>query len=171
VTLEQEKIRILGIDPGYGRVGWGVIEGRGNTWKHVAHGCIDTNPKRSHIERYMDIARALKRIIEQFSPTRGAVEQLFFAKNVKTALSVAEARGVILLTLSLAGLDIDEFTPLQVKQSLTGYGKAEKGQVQRLVQMQLGLSVLPKQDDAADALAVALTAGFSAWQISFKRDR
>lgn len=153
--------RVLGIDPGFGRVGWGVVEKKNGDWYHVAHGCIETNKKAKFIERLQEIHTNLKRIAAKYQPTNSAVEDLFFYKNVKTAIAVGQARGVIMLTLSQAGLPVDEFTPLQVKQSITGYGRAEKGQMQKIIQLHLQMKEKIKQDDAADALAVALTCGYS----------
>ena len=154
-------MRILGIDPGYGRTGWGVVEKQNGDWKHVAHGCIETSVKDPFVERLIEIKIEIEKLIKEYKPTRAGVEGLFFAKNAKTAMKVGQARGVILLTLVDAGLVIDEFTPLQVKQALTGYGRADKNQMQKMVQLQLGLKDKPTPDDAADALAVALTCGFS----------
>ncbi|OGH78354.1 MAG: crossover junction endodeoxyribonuclease RuvC [Candidatus Magasanikbacteria bacterium RIFOXYC2_FULL_40_16] len=158
---KSDKTRILGIDPGFGRVGWGVVEKIKGDWKHVAHGCIETDKKLIFIDRLVQIQLELNKIIRKYNPNRSAVEDLFFYKNVKTAIQVGQARGVILLTLKQAGLPVDEYTPLQVKQSITGYGRAEKGQIQKLIQMHLQMKDKIKQDDAADALAVALTGGYS----------
>lgn len=152
-------MRILGIDPGYGRMGWGVIEGDGRDWKYVAHGCVDTDPKKDFLDRLVDIASTLREVIVKHEPIHAAVEDLFFAKNVKTAMKVGQARGVILLTLVEAGLSVSEYTPTQIKSAVTGIGSAPKTQVQRLVQMSLQMKEVPTQDDAADALATALTAG------------
>lgn len=150
--------RILGIDPGFGRVGWGVIEKRRGEWEHVAHGCIETPAERPFAKRLISIQTDLHTIIYRFRPSRAAVEDLFFYKNVKTAIKVGQARGVILLTLAQADVQVEEFTPLQVKQALTGYGRADKAQMQKLLQYQLRLKKRPTPDDAADALAIALTA-------------
>lgn len=154
-------MRILGIDPGFGRVGWGVIDGSGRSWKHVAHGCIETSVKDPFLDRLLELKKELQDIVCKYQPTRAAVEDLYFAKNVKTAMKVGQARGVILLTLVAAGLKVSEFTPLEVKQAMTGYGRAEKQQVEKLVALELRLKEKIRPDDAADALAVALTAGFS----------
>lgn len=154
---QKQPIRILGIDPGYGRVGYGVIEKFAGQERHIAHGLIETSAKEAFIVRLQEIHDALKAVIDQYQPHVAAVEQLFFAKNTKTAIDVAQARGVILWTLVEAGLEIKECTPLQVKQALVGYGKADKRQVQQMVQMILQLPKGKMQDDAADALAVAVT--------------
>ncbi|OGH68597.1 MAG: crossover junction endodeoxyribonuclease RuvC [Candidatus Magasanikbacteria bacterium RIFCSPLOWO2_02_FULL_44_11] len=156
-------MRILGIDPGFGRVGYGIIEQAGSSWKHITHGCLETSPKKSFVSRLADIHKELVRLIQEHQPTRMAVEELFFFKNVTTAIDVGQARGVILLTGFESGLPIDEFTPLEVKQAMTGYGRAEKGQMQKLVAVILNMKVKIKSDDAADALAVALTSGQRLW--------
>lgn len=156
--------RILGIDPGFGRVGYGIVEkDKKGEWKALDYGCIETSAKKSFIERIAEIHKELLKIIATYHPTRMAVEELFFFKNVKTAIEVGQARGVILLTGVENDLPIDEFTPLQVKQAVTGYGRAEKGQMQKIVAMILGVKEKIKSDDAADALAVALCAGQSLW--------
>lgn len=152
---------ILGIDPGFGRMGFGVIEGSKSNWKVVAYGCVETSAHDSFVMRLKKIHEVLKKIIGQYHPDRAGVEELFFYKNVKTAVGVGQARGAILLTLAQAGIPIAEFTPLQVKQAITSYGRAEKGQVQTMVKILLGIKEKKLQDDAADALAVALTAGVS----------
>lgn len=157
-------MRILGIDPGFGRVGFGVIEQvNGNDWKAVAFGVIETSPKKKFVDRLLEVRGELVELVKKYQPARVAVEELFFFKNVKTAIEVGQARGVILLTAVESGLAVDEFTPLQVKQSMTGYGRAEKGQMQKIVATILGIKEKIKSDDAADALAVALTAAQSLW--------
>ncbi len=153
--------RIIGIDPGFGRVGWGVIEGSGRDWVHVAHGCIETNAKESFVQRLKEISEVLNNIIEQYVPTHSAVEELFFVKNVTTGIQVGQARGVILLSLIQSDLPIFEYTPSAIKLAVTGYGNSDKQQIQKMVQMQLNLKNIPKPDDAADGLAVAMTCGFS----------
>jgi crossover junction endodeoxyribonuclease RuvC len=161
MPLKGEKLRILGIDPGFGRVGCGIVEKVNGDWVHVMHHCIETQIGGEFVDRLCEVNTELKKIIKYYNPTHSAVEDLFFYKNVKTAIKVGQARGVILLTLAQAGLPVYEFTPLQIKQSITGYGRAEKGQLQKIVQMHLRMKQKPKQDDAADALAVALTCAFS----------
>ena len=163
-----ESQRILGIDPGFGRTGWGVIEKvgadssrGGQEWQLVAYGCIETSAKKDFISRVDELHFELVKVIKKYKPTRSGVEDLFFAKNVTTAVKVGQARGVILLTLRQARIPIYEFTPLQVKQSVTGYGRAEKGQLQRMVKIILNVKKPITPDDAADALAVALTCGAS----------
>lgn len=155
-------MRILGIDPGYGRMGWGVIEGDKNGWKLVACGCLETKASTPFLKRLQELRNHLKHVIVTYKPDKAGVEQLFFAKNAKTAMDVGQARGVILVTLFDANIDIIEATPMQVKQAIVGYGKAEKRQIQHMVALQLGLKDKKMQDDMADALAIALTTGYLA---------
>ena len=152
--------KIIGIDPGFGRVGWGIIEGRKSDWKHVAHGLIETDKKAEFVDRLIEIKRELSKVIKKHKPSASAVEELFFYKNVTTGIKVGQARGVILLTLAEAGLEVFEYTPLQIKKAIVGHGTAQKRQVQKMLQMQFGIKKAI-QDDAADALAAALTCGFS----------
>lgn len=161
--LHNPTERILGIDPGFGRIGFGVIEkaSNNNDWQVVGYGCIETSVRDPFIDRLDELHQVLRKIIKKYNPTRAAVEDLFFYKNAKTAIKVGQARGVILLTLRQANLPIDEFTPLQIKQTVVGYGRAEKQQIQKMLQLTLNMKEKPKQDDAADALAVALTCGVS----------
>lgn len=160
---------ILGIDPGFGRVGFGIIEKLKNgEWKAIDYGCVDTSPKKKFVDRLLEISDALNFLIKKHKPRRMAVEKLFFSRNVTTAIEVAQARGAILLSGVQAGLEIDEFTPPQIKQAITGYGKAEKQQMQRMVAIILGIKGKIKSDDAADALAVALCAAQSGWMNKLK---
>ena len=149
-------MRILGIDPGTATVGWGVIEIEGGKAKAIAYGHISTSKDLPDEQRLVEIATDLGALIKQYSPTEAAVEELFFFKNQKTIISVAQARGVILLTLQNLCVSISGYTPLEVKQALTNYGRAEKSQVQLMVQAILKLPTLPTPDDTADALAIAL---------------
>lgn len=148
----------LGIDPGYAIVGYGVVEKKQRGFVAREYGVI-TTPSSDSIEiRLAAIHHSLKKLIQEIKPAVIAVEELFFYKNLKTAIDVGQARGVILLTAQLAHIPIMEATPLQVKQALTGYGRADKQQMQRMVQSLLKLKTLPQPDDAADALAIALCA-------------
>lgn len=157
-------MRILGIDPGFGRIGFGVIEQTAtNTWRAVAYGCLETSPKKTFVERLAEIHEELQLVITKYKPDRLAVEELFFNKNVTTAIDVAQARGVILVTGIENKLAIDEFTPPEVKQAIAGNGRADKKQMQRIVALSLGLKGSIKSDDAADALAIALTSGQALW--------
>jgi len=149
--------RIIGIDPGFGRTGYGIVEKQGSDWIHVAHGCIETKAGELFVDRLDTLHTELKKILDEYKPNQAAVEELFFSKNVKTATDVGQARGVILLTLRQIGLPIDEFKPNEVKQAVTGYGNADKEQMQKMVMVNLSLTIKPTPDDAADALAVALT--------------
>ena len=150
-------MRILGIDPGTGRMGWGVIDCVGSKMVMVEYGCIETPAKTDLSLRLVIIFEKLQEIIAQLDPDTVAIEKLFFAQNTTTVMSVGEARGVAVLTAALAGKKFAEFTPLQVKQAITGYGRADKTQIQNMVKAILGLDKIPKPDDAADALAVAIT--------------
>lgn len=149
-------MKILGIDPGTATVGWGMIEAVKGRPQVLAYGHIATDKALPLEQRLQEIRTDLTTLIKEYRPDRAAVEELFFFNNQKTAISVAEARGVILLTLADFSLSIAEYTPLQVKQSLTNYGRADKSQMQQMTQKLLGLKTLPKPDDAADALAIAL---------------
>ncbi|MFZ3009506.1 MAG: crossover junction endodeoxyribonuclease RuvC [Candidatus Microsaccharimonas sp.] len=150
-------MRIIGIDPGTGILGFGVIDVRGSKLTLVEAGVIRTPAHTAHAERLEEIFDGLTEIIESTKPQAFSIEKLFFTKNITTAMSVAEARGVAILVARKVGLSIAEYTPLQIKQTLTGYGKADKKQVQEMVRIQLGLKEVPKPDDCADALAAAIT--------------
>lgn len=147
---------ILGIDPGIARMGWGVVEEAHHTPRAIAYGCFETPSTMSHDARLAAVHKELTRLIKHYKPNKVAVEKLFFSKNVKTALTVGEARGVILMTCAALQVPTVEISPKEVKQALTGYGQADKQQMQKMVQLMLGLKELPKPDDAADALAIAI---------------
>lgn len=149
---------ILGLDPGFRDTGFGIIEKNGNNLKHIAHGSIQTSPKDFFPIRLQKLHQELKALIDLYQPHRIAIERLFFAQNAKTALEVGEARGVLLLTAVQEKKEIIEFTPLQVKLAVSGYGKADKKQIQQMVKILLKLDSIPKPDDAADALAIAICA-------------
>jgi crossover junction endodeoxyribonuclease RuvC len=146
----------LGIDPGIATTGYGIIEETRGDLTCISFGCIKTPAKLEQSERLRQIRSEITKLIKNFEPSAAGVEQLFFAKNVKTALSVAHARGVVLETLATFGVVIHEYTPLQVKQATTSYGQADKGQIQNMVRVLLKMTVTPKPDDAADALAIAI---------------
>jgi crossover junction endodeoxyribonuclease RuvC len=152
---KKNKI-ILGIDPGLATTGYGVIIKDNDNFLVVNYGTIDTLAKEKFADRLEKIHNGLDKIIKKYKPDVVAVEELFFAKNVKTALVVGQARGVIILTAIKSGVEIYEYTPLQIKQALTGYGRADKNQIQQMVRVLLKLKSIPKPDDAADALAVAI---------------
>lgn len=147
---------ILGIDPGLAIVGWGVIEYKGSKFRTVAYGSINTPKEMSTSERLLQIYRELAEIIIKYKPEQVAIEELFFNTNITTGIRVSEARGVVLLVCEMAHLKIAEYTPLQVKQAVVGYGRAEKKQVISMVTTILGLEAPPKPDDTADALAIAV---------------
>lgn len=149
---------ILGIDPGIADCGYGVISDDGGRVTCLTYGSIKTSPKDDLITRLNIIHTELDAIIKKYKPEIAAAEELFFSKNVKTALTVGHARGVILLTFKQNNLQFYEFKPSQVKQAVTCYGAAKKDQVQKMVQMLLKLKEIPKPDDAADALAIAMCA-------------
>ncbi len=147
---------ILGIDPGFAIVGWGIIESVRGRIRPIAYGAI-TTPAHTNIEsRLLMIQRDLETLIEKYKPDEMAVEELFFNTNITTGIAVAEARGVIICTAHRLGVRVNEYTPLQVKQAVVGYGKAEKHQVISMVTSLLKLQKPPKPDDTADALAIAI---------------
>ncbi len=150
-------MRILGIDPGTGILGFGVIDIDRGKAKLVDAGVIRTPVKEDDAVRLLTIYEELSEIIKLNKPDQMSVEKLFFARNVTTAMTVAQARGVVLLCGMQAGLKIAEYTPMQIKQAVTGYGKADKKQMQEMVRVILQLKEIPKPDDAADALAAAIT--------------
>lgn len=150
-------MRVLGIDPGLATMGYGIIDVEGNRLRAVEYGTIETASKTDYPKRLYQLHVELKKIIEDTRPDEVAMEELFFNKNITTAISVAQARGVEILTCMEMGLPIYEYTPLQIKQAVVGYGRAEKHQVQEMVKIFLHLKDIPKPDDAADGLAIAIT--------------
>lgn len=155
-------MRILGIDPGIGRCGWGVIDSNGSKLTAIDYGCIETKPKSEITGRLLEINREVEAVIKKYKPDALSIEELFFGTNSTTAFSVGQARGVILLLAAVHKLPVGIYTPLEVKMAVTGYGRAEKNQIGQMVKVILKLEKPPKLDDTADALAVALTHGFSA---------
>lgn len=151
----KDKI-ILGIDPGIADTGFGLISANGSRLICLDYGSIKTSSKKSLSIRLLELGTELDGLIKKHKPDIIAVEELYFCNNAKTALIVGQARGVVLYVAMQNGLPLKNFTPLQVKQAVSTYGKADKGQVQRMVKMILGLKEIPKPDDAADALAVAI---------------
>jgi crossover junction endodeoxyribonuclease RuvC len=147
---------ILGIDPGYGRCGWGLIRQEGFRLIPLAHGVFETQSKSAFSDRLLQLFQALRQVIDEYSPAQAACEQLYFAKNVKTAIDVGQARGVILLACAQVNLPVFEYKPVEIKKACTGYGAADKAQVQAMISRLLQLQNLPRLDDAADALAVAI---------------
>ncbi|MCL2111892.1 MAG: crossover junction endodeoxyribonuclease RuvC [Clostridiales bacterium] len=149
-------MRILGVDPGYAILGWGVVDYRGSRHRLAGYGVIETRKDEAQPQRLKQVYSGLAQIIEQYRPDVCAVEELFFNSNQKTAIKVGEARGAAIVACANAGLGVYEYTPLQIKQALTGYGRAEKHQVQEMVRQILGLERAPRPDDAADAVAAAI---------------
>ncbi|MCL5435195.1 MAG: crossover junction endodeoxyribonuclease RuvC [Patescibacteria group bacterium] len=158
---------ILGIDPGIARCGWGVLEARGSKLEARGYGCIETDSSMEVSLKLAAIYKEISRLIKQHSPEEMAVEELFFNTNAKTAFVVGQARGVVLLAGAEHKLKNHIYTPLQVKIAITGYGRAEKRQIGRMVKILLNLKEIPKPDDTTDALAIALTHAFSR-RISYK---
>jgi len=158
---------VLGLDPGLAITGYGFVTGDSRELAPIAHGVIRTPAGIDTPQRLVLLHQELSRLIAAYRPDAAAVEELFFGANARTAIMVGQARGVLLLTLSQAGLPIAEYTPLQVKQTITGYGRADKSQVQEMVRILLGLNDIPRPDDAADALAVSICHHHSAWPARF----
>ena len=155
-------MRILGIDPGFARVGWGAIEKIQNSeFKIKNYGCIETSKDSNPQERLAAVYKEVCALIKKYKPDVLAIEELFFASNAKTAFKVGEARGVIILAGALQKIPVFSYTPLQVKIAVTGYGNAEKTQVGRMIKAILKLKEMPKLDDITDAIAVALTHAFT----------
>jgi crossover junction endodeoxyribonuclease RuvC len=155
----------LGIDPGTAITGYGVVEGDGDSLTLTTYGAITTPSDKPLAQRLQQIYRELRALVSEWQPETAAVEELFFSKNARTALAVGHARGVALLALIDAGLPIQEYKPAEVKQAVAGYGNAPKQQVQGMVKLLLNLDGIPRPDDAADALAVAICHFHSArWQ-------
>jgi len=149
-------MRIIGIDPGTATTGFSILEKKDGKIRLLEYGCIRTAKSLSPATRLNHIATDLETLIKKWHPTHSSIEKLFFNKNVKTAISVAEARGVILQTFARYDIPQEEFTPHQIKQAVCGYGKADKKMVQKMIQLLLKLKEIPKPDDAADAIAAAI---------------
>lgn len=155
-------MRILGIDPGYAIVGYGLVEAHSGQYRPLEYGAITTEAGVDFGLRLKEIYEGMTELLQRFKPQAAAVEKLYFSSNKTTAIGVAEARGVILLALSQAGVKLYEYTPMQVKQAVTGYGRALKPQVQEMTRRLLKLESIPKPDDTADALAMAICHGQAA---------
>ena len=156
---------ILGIDPGYAIVGWGVIDYTANRFQVIAYGAVTTEAKTPFNERLETVYDGICDIINKYKPDALAIEKLFYNNNAKTVIDVSQARGVIMLSAQKNGVPAFEYTPLQVKQSVVGYGRAEKKQVQEMIKRILFLEKVPKPDDTADALAMAICHGHSSGSI------
>ena len=156
--------RIIGVDPGLASTGWGVLENSRGKLKYIAHGCIETHAGTSRGERLVFIYKSVLRVLKTYEPEQAALENLYFGKNISSAMAVAEARGVLLLALSSKGIPVNELTPNAIKQAVVGVSRADKKQIQEMVRLILGLKEIPKPDHAADALGAAICA---AHQIKF----
>ena len=154
-------MKILGIDPGYAILGWGVIEKKGSSFIPIAYGSLETDKDMPMPERLKVLYSGLMEIIAEYEPEEASVEELYFNNNAKTAIFVGQARGVALLACINSGVELFEYTPLQIKTAMTGFGRAEKKQIQSMVKMILNLDSVPKPDDTADALAAAICHGYS----------
>lgn len=149
-------MRIIGIDPGTATTGFGIVENKNGNVTLLDYGCIRTQAGLAQSERLRQIAEDLETLIKKWNPNKASIEKLFFNKNIKTAMTVSEARGVILQKLAEKGINTNEFSPLEIKSTVCGYGKADKKMIQQMIKMSFGLKEAPKSDDAADAIAVAL---------------
>jgi crossover junction endodeoxyribonuclease RuvC len=163
------KMIIMGIDPGFAITGYGIVKYEGNRFASIDYGAVTTDSSMELPKRMLLLYNGLTDIIKEFRPEAIAIEELFFNKNTKTALNVGHGRGVAVLAAAQSGIDVFEYTPLQVKQAVVGYGRAEKAQVQQMIKVILNLSEIPKPDDVADALAVAVCHGSSYKMASFGR--
>jgi len=161
LTDRREGRIILGIDPGTATMGWGVIRQEGNRLSYLQHGAVTTPSQWEMPRRLGRLFDGVTELVKGYRPETVAVEELFFNTNVTTAITVGQARGVVLLAAYRAGIEVAEYTPLQVKQAITSYGRAEKRQVQEMVKSLLRLREIPKPDDAADGLAIAICHAFS----------
>lgn len=155
-TPSNKRI-VIGIDPGLAATGYGIVSSCNNRLTYIAHGVIETRPKDTHQSRLVYIFKEISKVLDAYSPTEGGMETLYFAKNVTSALGVAEARGVLSLALANKGIILGEYSPKEIKQAVSGSGSAQKKLVQESVRMLLGMSEIPKPDHAADALAAAIT--------------
>ncbi len=155
-------MKILGIDPGYAILGYGVVEKRGNHFRALSYGAVTTDKDMPMPQRLDHLYVSLREIISEERPDVASIEELYFNNNAKTAINVGQARGVAILACVQGGIEIAEYTPLQIKQALVGYGRADKKQVQFMVKTMLNLEEVPKPDDTADALAAAICHGHSA---------
>lgn len=154
-TLKSNSC-FLGIDPGTATTGWAILSEKNGQITPLAFGHISTKKEKSDDERILEVSRDLAEIIKKYKPSEAAIEDIFFFKNQKTVIKVSQSRGAIILTLMQNNVKVSSYTPLQVKQSLTGYGRAEKKQIQLMTKKILSLEELPKPDDTADAIAIAI---------------
>lgn len=161
--MRRERLVVLGVDPGTAITGYGVVAEEEHASRALTYGVIRTPANQPLSQRLVTIYAELNALLDQFQPAAVAVEEVFFSKNARTALSVGHARGVVLLAAAQRGIPLFHYKPTQVKQAVTGYGGADKRQIQEMVRMLLGLDDIPRPDDAADALAIALCHLHSAW--------
>ncbi len=161
LTARSAGRTILGIDPGTATMGWGVIRQEGNRLRYIQHGAVTTPSSWEMPRRLGRLYDGITELLQGYRPHTVAVEELFFNTNVSTAITVGQARGVAILAAYKAGVEVHEYTPLQVKQTITSYGRADKRQVQEMVRALLNLREIPRPDDAADGLAIAITHAFS----------
>jgi len=154
----KQNSRIIGVDPGLASTGWGVIEISNGRLIYIAHGCIETGPDVKRGERLLHIYKSFQKVLKTYKPTESAMENLYFGKNISSAMTVAEARGILLLALTSGGLPVQEITPNAIKKAVVGVTRAEKAQIQEMVRFILGLKEIPKPDHAADALGAAICA-------------
>jgi crossover junction endodeoxyribonuclease RuvC len=159
--LSQSKL-IIGVDPGLASTGWGVLELSNGRLRYIAHGCIETQAETPRGERLVLIYKSFLKILKTYKPVEAAMENLYFGKNISSAMAVAEARGVLLMALSSQGLAVMELTPNTIKKAVAGVTKADKSQIQEMVRILLGLPEIPKPDHAADALGAAICAAHAA---------
>ncbi len=161
LTTERRGHTILGIDPGTAIMGWGVVRQEGNRLRYVQHGAITTPSDWTMPRRLSRLFDGVTELLKGYRPDSVAIEELFFNTNVTTGITVGQARGVAILAAYRAGIEVAEYTPLQIKQAVTSYGRADKRQVQEMVKSLLKLPAIPRPDDAADGLAIAITHAFS----------
>ena len=156
--MNQINSRIIGVDPGLASTGWGVLDIAKGKLIHIDHGCIETSPERSHGERLVFIYKSFLEILDTYKPSGAAIENLYFGRNISSAMTVSEARGVLLMALASKGLPVNELDPNAIKKAVAGVSKADKSQIQEMVRIILGLKEIPKPDHAADALGAAIYA-------------
>jgi len=159
---------IMGIDPGFAITGYGIVKYEGNKFSVIDYGAVTTAASMILPQRLLELNSNLKELIKRHKPDAFAIEELFFNKNIKTALTVGHGRGVAILAAAESGIEVFEYTPLQVKQAVVGYGRAEKSQMQQMVKAILNLPAVPKPDDVADALAIAICHGHSYKMMAYR---
>ena len=157
----KKPVRFIGVDPGLASTGWGVVDFLNGRFLYIAHGCIETSREEQRGERLVFIHQSFLKILKTYKPAEAAMENLYFGRNISSAMAVAEARGVLLMTLTKQGLPVREMTPHAIKKAVVGVSRAEKKQIQEMVRIILGLSESPKPEHAADALAAAVCAAHS----------